>query len=92
MNIVSQTNLLKRILTHDPKGYRVARALALGVGGETGEITGGVSGDSLQHQAVVAQDHSPGHVVVQLLTLEHESCHCQQCRVLCIHHYRSDEP
>lgn len=66
---------LKRKLTHDFEGDGVTRALALGVGGKTGEITGGVSGDSLQHQAMVAQDHSPGHVVVQFLTLEQRLCH-----------------
>lgn len=35
------------LLTHDFERDGVAGALALGVGGETGEVAGSVSGDSL---------------------------------------------
>lgn len=60
----------QRVLTHDSQSDRVTGTLAFCVGGETSIVPRCETRDALQHQAVVTQNDSRSHVVVDFMALQ----------------------
>lgn len=56
-------------LTHHVEVEIVALAISLGIVAYTGVVTSAVSTDTLQHQALIADDNSSRHIVAQQMAL-----------------------
>lgn len=66
-------------LTHDVEEEVVAFAIAFGIVAYTGVVASAVSTYTLQHQALIADDNSPSHVVVEQMALRQTELEFRYC-------------
>jgi hypothetical protein len=66
-------------LTHDVEVEVVALAVPLGIVAYTGVVPSAVSTYTLKHQALIADDNSPSHVVVEQLALQQTELKFHHC-------------